>query len=134
MSLKWLIYTSRAAPDLDDEGLERIHASACTLNALDGVTGLLVFNGTEFLQIVEGAPDAIDDLRERLLADPRHADIAIRGEGRAEERSFPDWDMALVRVSRGRFEARRDVADALPPAVPADARVLLVEMTELISS
>ena len=60
MNLKSLAYTSLASLDLVSDELEAIHRTALKLNALDGVTGILVFNGTRFLQIVEGAEVAID--------------------------------------------------------------------------
>ena len=54
MALTSLTYTSLARLDLQSSDLEEIHRSARELNALDGITGLLVFNGTHFLQIIEG--------------------------------------------------------------------------------
>ena len=60
MNLISLTYTSLARLDLEVPDLEQIHRTALELNALDGITGLLIFNGTHFLQIIEGAKDAID--------------------------------------------------------------------------
>ena len=70
MKLKSLTYTSLARLDLNGDDLHAIHRSALNLNALDGITGLLVFNGTHFLQIVEGAEPAIDDLMGRKAVRP----------------------------------------------------------------
>ena len=131
--LKTLTYTSDARGDVDADELERILRSAMTLNPLDGITGLLVFNGRSFVQIVEGAPEAIDDLVERLKADPRHANFRVRDEREVEARSFPDWTMSMVRVSIGRFEARSDIERALPPSVSPETRTLILDMADLIS-
>ena len=90
MDLKSLTYTSLARPDLDSDDLNAIHRIARELNSLDGITGLLVFNGTHFLQIVEGAAPAIDDLLARLRRDPRHFGLEVRDERTVEARSFPD--------------------------------------------
>ena len=49
MDLKSLTYTSLAKLDLTAEDLNAIHRTARELNSLDGITGLLVFNGTHFL-------------------------------------------------------------------------------------
>ena len=132
--LKTLTYTSEARGDVDADALERILRSAMTLNPLDGVTGLLVFNGRAFAQIVEGAPEAIDDLVERLKADGRHGEFRIRDERLVDARTFPDWSMTMVRVSVGRFEAHADIENALPPSVPADVRKHVLDMADLISS
>ena len=133
MSLKSLTYTSLARLDLDASDLEAIHRSARELNALDGITGLLIFNGTHFLQIVEGSPRAIDDLVERLRRDRRHSGFEVRDERTVEQRSFPDWSMELVRVSASYFDAKDTVADRLPGEVDAAVRERIVRMTESIS-
>jgi hypothetical protein len=54
MSLKSLTYTSLARLDLEAGDLEAIQRTAREVNALEGITGLLIFNGTHFLQIIEG--------------------------------------------------------------------------------
>ena len=133
MDLKSLAYTSLARLDLTGEELAAIHRTARELNALDGITGLLIFNGTHFLQIVEGADAAIDELVERLRRDPRHGGLEVRDEWRIEQRSFPDWSMELAHVQSNYFEARERIADRLPPGVPADVRERLFKMTEQIS-
>ena len=134
MNLKSLTYTSLARLDLGSDDLEAIHRTARELNALDGITGLLVFNGTHFLQIVEGADKAINDLVERLRRDPRHGGFEIRDERRIDARSFPDWSMELVRVNASYFEARDTLADRLPETVPEAISARLYRMTELIST
>ena len=133
MSLKSLTYTSLARLDLTAEDLEAIHRTAREVNALEGITGLLIFNGTHFLQIVEGSPRAIDDLIERLRRDPRHHHLEIRDSREVDERSFPDWSMELVRVSASYFEARETVSDRLPLGVSEPVRDRVFKMTEAIS-
>ena len=134
MDLKSLTYTSRAKLDLSADDLHDIHRIARELNSIDGITGLLVFNGTHFLQIIEGAEAAIDDLVARLRRDPRHSGLEIRDEHKISHRSFPDWSMELVRVNASYFEARDTIADRLPDSVPETIRLRLFRMTELIST
>ena len=80
MLLKTVTYTSRARLDLTSQDLTDIHETARHFNALDGITGLLIFNGVHFLQIVEGALVAIDSLMERLWLDDRHSALEVRDE------------------------------------------------------
>ena len=110
-----------------------IHASARRLNPLDGITGLLIFNGTRFLQIIEGAESAIDDLVERLRADPRHSAFEIRDERIVAERAFPDWSMELLTVSTRQFEARDEVEQMLPAGLSPAIRDLIHKMAANIS-
>ena len=133
MSLKSLTYTSLARLDLQSDDIEAIHRTARELNALEGITGLLIFNGTHFLQIIEGAPNAIDDLVERLRRDPRHNGLEIREERMVDSRSFPDWSMELVRVSAGYFEAKDTLSSRLPKETSQEVRDRVIRMTETIS-
>jgi hypothetical protein len=129
LRLKTLTYTSRARLDLRDEDLAAVHETARHLNALDGISGLLLFDGSRFLQIVEGTEDAIDNLIERLRRDPRHSAFEVRDERYVEQRSFPDWSMELMRVSAGYGNAGEEVATMLPAAVAAPVRELVLRMT-----
>jgi hypothetical protein len=133
MDLKSLAYTSFARLDLTAGDLEAIHRTARDINALEGVTGLLIYNGTHFLQIVEGAEDAIDGLVERLRRDPRHSGLEVRDERRVEQRSFPGWSMELALVESDYFEAREHISERLPAGVPRAVRERLFAMTERIS-
>jgi hypothetical protein len=134
MSLTSVTYTSLARIDLQTSDLENIHQTARELNAIDGITGLLVFNGTHFLQIIEGADSAIDDLIDRLRRDPRHNGFEIRDRRKVEERSFPEWSMELVRVNASYFQARDTIVERLPDSVPEVIQARLFRMTELIST
>ena len=134
MKLTSLTYTSLARLDLQTTDLEDIHRTAREQNALDGITGLLVFNGTHFLQIIEGSESAIEELVERLRRDPRHTGFEIRDRQKVDARSFPDWSMELVRVNASYFQARDTIDDRLPDTVPGAIKARLLRMTELIST
>lgn len=129
MRLKTLTYTSRARLDLTDEDLGDIHQTARHLNALDGIRGLLLYDGSRFLQIIEGGEAAIDNLVERLRSDPRHSAFEVRDERFVEKRSFADWSMELLRVGAGYRTARDEVATILPAGVAAPVRDLILAMS-----
>jgi hypothetical protein len=130
MRLKTLTYTSRARLDLTDEDLHDILREARALNALDGITGLLVFDGSRFLQIVEGTEEAIDNLMERLRRDRRHNAVEVRDERVVEQRSFAGWTMELVRVSAGYLRARDEIETKLPANVSPPVRDLALRMSD----
>jgi hypothetical protein len=132
-SLKTVTYTSRARLDLGEEDLSQIHEQARHCNALDGITGLLAFDGARFLQIVEGSEDAVDDLIERLRRDERHTAFEIRDERAVDARSFPEWKMELVRVSAGYLNARSEIASLLPATTSETVRDLALRMSDEMS-
>ena len=133
MLLKSLTYTSLASLDLQTSDLEDIHRTAREANSLDGITGLLIFNGTHFLQIIEGEPEAIDALVAKLRRDPRHNGFEVRDEQMVEERSFPDWSMELVRVSVSYFTAKDEIVARLPSQLSEPVRERVDRMTREIS-
>jgi len=133
MDLRSLVYTSHAALDLQPTDLELIHRTARENNALNGVTGLLVFNGTHFLQVIEGAESAINDLLERLRRDRRHAGVEIHDERTIENRSFPDWSMELVRVESSYFEAKETITGRIPATLAPEVRDRIYLFTKAIS-
>ena len=128
MRLKSLTYTSLARPELSTAEVGAIYQTARHLNVLDGVTGLLVYNGREFLQVIEGAESAIDDLLRRLMVDPRHSALTIEDERYIEPREFPQWAMELIRVNVDPPEARPDILDCLPPSLPDKVRTRLSKL------
>jgi hypothetical protein len=85
------------------------------------------------LQIIEGIPDAIADLVDRLRRDPRHSGFEVRNEAVVEQRSFPEWSMELVRVSASYFEAKETISERLPASTTVDVRDRVIRMTETIS-
>nr|WP_294850839.1 BLUF domain-containing protein [uncultured Sphingomonas sp.] len=101
MELHSLTYTSEAASGLSLNDVAAIHEAALTYNPLDGVTGLLIFNGSSFLQMIEGAESAIDDLLARLEKDKRHHSIKIRDRRIIARRFFPHWSMHRLDVPGG---------------------------------
>jgi len=133
MQFTSVTYTSLSRLDPKSFDLEDLHASAAAQNVSAGVTGMLVFNGTHFLHILEGVEAAVDALLERISVDPRHSGFEIRDRQKITERSFPDWPLALVRVNPGFAKASEAIETRLPSSVPEAIRARLLRMTELIS-
>ena len=134
MRLKSVAYTSRVRPGLAERDIGNIQEAARHLNALDGISGLLVFDGDRFLQIVEGAESAIDDLVGRLRRDARHYDFEIRDERFVEARSFPDWSMEFIKVNASYRDARGEIASILPEHISPAVRDLALQMADDLSA
>lgn len=96
-SLRSLLYTSRLAAGYGPTEVGRIVKQAREMNAIHGITGVLVFDGDWFAQYVEGAADAMAVLELHLRADPRHCDFtAIDIDPPSDERRFPHWVMGYA--------------------------------------
>jgi hypothetical protein len=64
-------------------------------NARDGIGGFLHYNGTYFLQVLEGPRDLVRACYTRILADRTHRNMVLIGADTIETRKFHDWTLAL---------------------------------------
>lgn len=113
-----------AAPRASD--LDLLVAKARARNRSLGVTGMLLFEDSSFVQTIEGPPAALSTLWASIQRDARHNQIEVLSEHMVASRLFSKWNMLLD----GRFddlprEASR--ATLAPPAV-ADHLERLVEL------
>jgi hypothetical protein len=60
-----------------------------------GITGILLYRGGNFMQVLEGEEQSVRYLYEIIYEDPRHKDIFILFEEFIREREFPNWSMAF---------------------------------------
>jgi hypothetical protein len=96
-----LVYVSAAAPDFEMSDLEQILRVARARNADDGISGILLFEGASFLQVLEGPLERTDELLEDVRKDRRHSRTALLVREPITQRSFADWTMGHARVALG---------------------------------
>jgi Sensors of blue-light using FAD len=96
-----LVYVSAAASDFETSDLEEILRVARVRNAADEITGMLLFEGASFLQVLEGPPAQIDALLEDIRKDRRHSRTALLVREAIAQRSFADWTMGYTQVALG---------------------------------
>lgn len=128
--LRQLVYVS-TAHDVGREEIEAILQSCCRNNALRSVTGLLLYNGRNFLQLLEGEAGDLAWVMERIRSDPRHQGLSVLDDLEAGERACPDWLMRHIRLL-DRVEERRAAVDAeLPAALDPGLRRLILNFAML---
>ena len=104
MSLQELIYTSLAEPVNARRDVSDILGWSEKYNASAGITGLLLFDGSRYIQILEGDPKTVDTLFKSISNDTRHFGIELLHTGQIEERSFRQWRMAYESLPAGLLE------------------------------
>ena len=103
--LSCLLYTSEMTPDLDTRQIGHIVKQARELNAIHGITGMLVFDGERFAQYVEGPPEVISLLGVKLAMDIRHRNFRpLLNQALAGERRFANWAMGYSDADMGAFD------------------------------
>lgn len=93
-----LVYVSSASILLKEEELLELLKKAREKNQKLGITGMLLYKGGNFLQVLEGEEQVVDELYEVIKQDRRHHQIITIGKRKVEERMFPDWEMAFVNL------------------------------------
>jgi hypothetical protein len=99
MSVSQLIYLSRATLCVDRRLLVEIAAASQERNRAAGVGGAIVFCDGCFLQVLEGAPAAIEAAFARIAADRRHGDIRVMERRDDVARAFDGWGMSCLHES-----------------------------------
>ena len=90
--IKHVIYISRPTY-FDHIVLEDILNKSRSNNPQNGITGNLIFHSDLFLQILEGPPDAINELYNKILSDSRHTEIIKLRDSTFHTRLFASWAM-----------------------------------------
>ena len=116
-----IVYVSTAAMDLGEADLGALLALAQARNQKQRITGLLVYNGRNFMQALEGKADDVADVMTSISQDKRHTGVIVISKQTIPHRSFPDWSMHLTRAQ---CAARPDMllnGNGLPEEVLATA-------------
>lgn len=134
MDLKSLTYSSWASRALSSLDIEGLLQSARVSNGLDEVTGILIYNGKAFVQVLEGCSQAVDDLMARIVQDTRHRDLLIRDEQPIAQRSFSDWSMAYCELEQGRVLGSEALEFALAGPLVGPTKSLLQEVSRTMNA
>ncbi|HEV2618368.1 MAG TPA: BLUF domain-containing protein [Acidobacteriaceae bacterium] len=106
-SLEHVIYASVAAQDFEAKQLGELLQKARAANERVGLTGMLLHTDSDgsFFQVLEGEPEAIDGLLEKLQRDRRHSRVTIIVREAIAERAFAEWSMGFASVSPEKLRA-----------------------------
>ena len=90
-----VVYVSSARRPMADADLVELLDQARGNNDARGITGMLLYSDDTFMQAIEGPPEAVDALYDRILSDPRHVRVLCLRRERVAKRGFPDWNMGF---------------------------------------
>lgn len=97
MSEIHLIYTSRAVASLTAAELDSLAQLAQQRNEELGITGVLLYGGGRFLQLLEGQTNAVESLYfDKIVHDKRHTECTVLYQAPCESRLLPDWHMGRL--------------------------------------
>ena len=92
-----LIYESDANRAFSEAEINQLLMDSRKANGRRGITGILLYRGGRFTQVLEGEEARVRQLFEKIRQDIRHSNVSVRLEQAIEARSFPNWSMAYSR-------------------------------------
>ncbi|MDJ0364583.1 BLUF domain-containing protein [Hymenobacter sp. H14-R3] len=96
-----IVYSSTVIVDFTEESLLRLLRRARVFNAQAGITGVLMYGGGRFMQVLEGCPAAVRCLYARIATDPRHGRLEKLADGLVARREFTEWHMSFAPLPAG---------------------------------
>jgi hypothetical protein len=90
-----LVYASSALRPFTELELRALLRKARQNNTKLDVTGMLLYKGGNFLQVLEGEQEVVTSLLTSIESDPRHKGVLVLLRRTSEQRDFPEWSMGF---------------------------------------
>lgn len=94
-----LLYISSAVKPMNDNELLGLLQECRHSNSKEGITGMLLYCGESFIQVLEGEESDLDRLFKIIKKDPRHTNVTILEKKTITERKFANWSMGFKNIS-----------------------------------
>lgn len=124
------VYIS-TAQGLSRDDIDVILDTCARNNVAQKITGLLLYNGRNFLQLLEGDKASLDPLMSVIEADPRHAGVAILHKGEVAARVCPDWAMKRIAIAEAIDVRQQGLDEELPGNVDPSIRKIVMNFAML---
>lgn len=136
-----IVYASSAVRLFSRKELVELLDYSREMNVENDITGLLLYRGGNFIQVIEGENDAVMQLYKNIKVDPRHKDVTLLSKDPINKRQFPDWRMGfrnLDQMTEAELEGFSDFLDNdFSPAYfkdkPTRAYILLLSFKDMMT-
>lgn len=93
-----LVYVSTATFPLETNELRAIGRVATRNNAELGITGVLTYCDSKFMQFLEGEQSNVEEIFSVIKCDSRHHSIDVLRQGMIPKRQFSGWKMKYADI------------------------------------
>ena len=93
-----LIYASSATRKMHDQDLIDILSKSHENNRRLDITGMLLYRGGNFLQVLEGEEAVLDERFKVILKDARHYQVTLLLKRPVPKRHFENWEMGFTNL------------------------------------
>ncbi|MGR6743206.1 BLUF domain-containing protein [Microbacterium sp. F1-18] len=114
-----VLYTSNAQAPFGDDELAALLEQSRASNADRDLTGMLLYRGGRFVQVLEGPEQTVRDLIATIREDSRHSGMRVLIEQPIAHREFREWTMGYQPIAETTGDAPagfRDTFDDLESA------------------
>ena len=106
-----LVYCSVAQSNLTSQDIQDILETSKKFNSDNQITGCLLYHDHEFLQVLEGDQQVVQDLFISIKKDLRHFNVLLLAEGEKESRTFAKWSMAYLELNANEIQKHGFIKD-----------------------
>jgi acylphosphatase len=94
-----IVYVSSGVQHFEKQEIVDILQVSRKNNARLGITGFLVYQDGNFMQVLEGTEQDLSELMHSIERDQRHRGVIVLLKTAITERQFPQWSMAFKDLS-----------------------------------
>lgn len=106
-----IVYFSLSVSLSQEADLALLLQQSQRANALAGISGILLINQGNIVQVLEGNREVIEALYKRIEQDSRHTDVVKVVDAPIEKRSFIDWEMSCKTITSHQLELIKTIVD-----------------------
>ena len=88
-----MVYVSSAVLGLSEREIGSIVKTSQRNNEQLDITGILLYNSGNFMQLLEGDEDRVTALYERIKRDKRHTAVTLLLKEPIAKKNFDNWEM-----------------------------------------
>lgn len=94
-----LVYVSSASREMGEEELLHLLEQSRNRNKRQNVTGMLLYIGGNFFQVLEGSNEDVEEIYECITKDQRNKGNIIILKENINERTFSGWSMGFKHLT-----------------------------------
>ena len=134
-NLTQLIYVSSVKNLMAEDELIDLLEAARVANVSHAITGLLLYNDGNFMQVIEGEKNNVEQLLKNLENDIRHTGMIVMLKEEIIRRNFSKWSMGFRDISRENIEGfssflKYHASEDEDKILPGKAKTILMSFKE----
>jgi len=94
-----LVYVSSATEEMSEEDLLHLLEQSRNRNKRQNVTGMLLYAGGNFFQVLEGVTNDVEEIYDSIVNDMRNEGNTVLLKENIKQRMFPNWSMGFKHLT-----------------------------------